>query len=154
MLSMSFDEQTNKQTIMHNNCSVLFTPGRKNKKYATKEHCKHGRMQRDKHGNRKSCVFFRLWLESCFSKLQVYSCVWFTFTPKNLVYLQFLHLSLTVCMSLFYNIFFCFSYCRMNVSTTNIEKHEWISVFTRSFLGFAHCLVWEWSITFKYFQQN
>lgn len=44
---------------MHNNCSVLFTPGEKKKTTTrTKEHCKHGRMRRD--SNEERVAYF--WL--------------------------------------------------------------------------------------------
>lgn len=79
-------------------------------------------MQRDKHESRKSCVF------SVFGSsavLQVYSCVRFAFTAKNLVYLHFfLHLSLTVCMSLFLQHFF--SFCCLTIVSKNMNEFRYL----------------------------
>lgn len=114
---MSFDEQTNKQTIMLNNCSVLFTHGEK--KNLTKEHCKHGRMQRHKQESRKSCVFL------LFDSSQVnfsYICVVWPCTTRNLFTCNFfLHLSFTVCVSLFYNF----------ILVSAINRRTWMNFYSK-----------------------
>lgn len=126
---------------MHNNCSVLFTPGKERETETKKSpnkrtHCKHGRMQRDKPESRKSCIFFWLLLESRFSMLQVYSCVWFTFCTQGILFTcNFCICHLPLACPFFTTYFFrLLSLLYDTIDDTNRKTWMNFNVFTRSFL--------------------